>query len=191
MFFEDFKIESKISEETINKYKYKVPQQVLNIWEEHGTGTVLKGYLKIIEPNSLIEVLKESYIRSEDTIPLFATSMGDIIVWERDRYLKILNFRKLKVDVISAGFDYFLEDLKDKSFLDDELQWQPYLEAMDRYGEPKFEQCFGYTPLLGIAGMEKVENIKKVKMIEHIFFNNKNNGTNCVKNKIIKNHYMG
>nr|WP_233504779.1 T6SS immunity protein Tdi1 domain-containing protein [Parageobacillus thermoglucosidasius] len=100
---------------------------------------------------------------------MFATSMGDIIVWEKGRYLNLLNFRKNEVHVISAGFDFFFEDLNDEAFLDEELNWFPYPEAVKRYGEPKFDECFGYVPLLGLGGLEKVENMKKVKLIEHIY----------------------
>ncbi|MBT2672657.1 DUF1851 domain-containing protein [Streptomyces sp. ISL-14] len=97
--------------------------------------------------------------------------MGDIIVWEKGRYLNLLNFRKGNVNVISAGFDFFLDDLNDNSFIVEELEWNPYPEAVDKYGEPDFDECFGfgYTPLLGLGGPEKVENLKKVKLIEHIY----------------------
>ena len=94
--------------------------------------------------------------------------MGDIIVWEKSRYLNLLNFRKGKVNVISAGFDFFLEDLNDKSFIEEELEWDPYPTATKEYGEPDFDECFGYVPLLGLGGSEKVENLKKVKIVEHI-----------------------
>lgn len=167
--FKEYKFESEISEEVINKYESKVPDQVLGIWKEYGAGTILNGYLKIIDPNNLSELMEEVYTRSEDAIPLFVTSMGDIIVWEKRRYLNILNFRKNRVEVISAGFDFFLDDLNDQSFIDEELDWEPYPKAVEKYGELAFDECFGYTPLLGLGGPEKVDNLKKVKFVEHIY----------------------
>ncbi len=35
-------------------------------------------------------------------------------------------------------------------------------------GELEFDESFGYTPLLGIGGSEKIENLEKVKTKEHI-----------------------
>lgn len=164
-----YKVESIIPKETVQNYTNKIPKQVLNIWEKDGAGTILNGYLKIINPDDLTELMQEVYTRSQDAIPLFVTSMGDIIVWEKNRYLNLLNFRKNKVDVISAGFDFFLEDLGDTEFLDEELDWQPYPLAVREYGEPTFDECFGYVPILGLGGPEKVENLKKVKWMEHIY----------------------
>ncbi|MFJ7509399.1 T6SS immunity protein Tdi1 domain-containing protein [Peribacillus simplex] len=158
-----------MDKEVIDKYKEKIPEQITEIWRQYGFGSILKGYLKLVNPDVFEELLKDVYIRREDAIPLFATSMGDIIVWEKGRYLNLLNFRKGNVNVISAGFDFFLDDLNDNSFIVEELEWKPYPEAVDKYGEPDFDECFGYTPLLGLGGPEKVENLKKVKLIEHIY----------------------
>ena len=167
--FNDFVLNEEVSEDIIKSYKGKVPDEVLEIWENCGFGSILNGYLKIINPNEFQQHLKDIYARNEDAIALFATSMGDIIVWEKNRYLNLLNFRRKSVSVISAGFDFFLEDLDDESFLDEELDWQPYSEAVNKYGQPAFNECFGYVPLLGLGGPEKVENLSKVKLVEHIY----------------------
>lgn len=45
---------------------------------------------------------------------------------------------------------------------------EPYPKAYSKYGIPNYDECFGYTPLLGLGGSEKVENLKKVKIREHI-----------------------
>ncbi|WP_433745904.1 T6SS immunity protein Tdi1 domain-containing protein [Falsibacillus pallidus] len=167
--FDDFKIDEKVSDLIIEKYTGQIPSEVIDIWRKFGFGSVLQGYLKIINPDKLEELLEEVYTRFQEAIPLFVTSMGDIIVWEKGRYLNLLNFRRNDVSVISAGFDFFLEDLNDEDFLIDELKWVPYSSAVEKYGEPNFDECFGYVPLLGLGGSERVENLQKVKWIEHIY----------------------
>jgi hypothetical protein len=166
--FQEFKLEEKIPKDVIEKYIGRIPEQLIDVWKQYGCGSILNGYLKIINPDSITEILEDAYTRNNEAIPLFVTSMGDIIVWEKSRYLNLLNFRKGKVNVISAGFDFFLEDLNDKSFIEEELEWDPYPTAIKEYGEPDFDKCFGYVPLLGLGGSEKVENLKKVKTVEHI-----------------------
>ncbi len=94
--------------------------------------------------------------------------MGDILVWE-DGYLIELNFRKQQVNVVAKNFKFFFEDLNDDYYLDEALDWSPYPKAIEKYGEPAFDECFGYVPLLGLGGTEKVENLKKAKFIEHIY----------------------
>jgi hypothetical protein len=111
--------------------------------------------------------LKECYVRSDKAIPLFVTGMGDILVWE-DNYLMALNFRRSDVEVVAKNFDLFIKNLQEKRFLDKELDWLPYPEAAEQYGLPAYDECFGYVPLLSLGGAEKVEKLKKVKLIEHI-----------------------
>lgn len=167
--FQDFILEERVSQEVINKYDGKIPEQLLEIWKNYGFGSILNGYLKIINPKTMQLILEDVYTRNQDSIPLFTTSMGDIIVWEKGRYLNILNFRKKVVSVISAGFDFFLEDLNDESFLDKELNYHPYPKVVEKYGRPAYDECFGFVPLLGLGGEEKIQNLKKVKLNEHVY----------------------
>lgn len=60
--------------------------------------------------------------------------------------------------------------MKDDYFLEKVLDWMPYKQAIHRYGSLEIDECFGYTPLLPLGGSEKVENLQKVKLIEHVYF---------------------
>ncbi len=167
--FEDFLLKEKVPEDVIANYTGKIPEAILEIWKQYGFGSILGGYLKFINPDEFQPILKDVYVRNQDSIALFTTSMGDIIVWEDNKYLILLNFRKGKMKGISSGFKYFFSDLEDKSFLEENLDWNPYPEAIKKYGQPEFNECFGYVPLLGLGGPEKVENLRKVKLVEHIY----------------------
>lgn len=78
----------------------------------------------------------------------------------------LIKYRKSKLKGLS--FKYFFSDLEDKEFVEEELDSSQYFLAVKKYGTLKFDECFGYTPLLGLGGFEKVENLKKVKLKEHI-----------------------
>lgn len=109
-------LEEKASDAVIENYKGLIPTEITDIWSEYGFGSILNGYLKIINPDDFKGILVDLYVRHEDSIPLFTTSMGDLIVWEKGRYLNLLNYRKGTVNVIAAGFDFFFEDINDESF---------------------------------------------------------------------------
>ena len=166
--FKGFKKHEVANDDTILKYKDKLPSELIEVWKEYGFGSMLNSYLKVINPDMYLDILEECYLRSEQVIPIFTTAMGDLIVWEKEKYVNLLNFRKGYVTVVSSGFEFFFDDLNDADYMNDELQWQPYQEAVEKYGEPSYEECFGYTPLLGLGGAEKVQNLKKVKLREHI-----------------------
>ncbi len=167
--FKDFKKYGNIPDDIMLKYKDKVPTELLEVWGKYGLGSLINSYLKLINPDDYLELLEGCYLRSSEAVPIFTTSMGDIIVWEKERYVNLLSFRKGYVSVISSGFEFFFDDLNDINFINDELNWQPYTEAIKKNGEPTYGECFGYIPILGIGGVEKVENLKKVKLREHIY----------------------
>jgi len=94
--------------------------------------------------------------------------MGDIVTWEENRYLRLVKFRRGNFRIISAGFDFFFSDLMDEGFCDRHLDWEQYLEVIKLQEIPAYDECFGYVPLLGLGGTEKVENLQKVRIKEHI-----------------------
>lgn len=158
---------SDVEDRIINKYKGKVPQEIIDFWEKYGFGSFLGGYLKSVNPEVFEEVLKEGSQRFQDGIVLFATGMGDLIIWSNN-YVRVLNYRYGRIDTIMAGFDFFFDDLNDIGFREKDLKWAPYEEAVNLLGTTEYDECFGYVPLLGLGGSEKVENLEKVKLIEHI-----------------------
>lgn len=164
----DFILKEKTPISIIEQYRNQVPAQVVEVWETFGFGSINNGYLRVINPDTCSEILKDTYKRYQMAIPLFTTAMGDILVWE-DQYLLLLNYRKHEVNVVAKNFKFFLNDIFDDYYLKDAMDWLPYSDAMKKYGIPDFEECFGYVPLLGSGGTEKVENLKKVKLTEHIY----------------------
>ena len=69
---------------------------------------------------------------------------------------------------MTSGFDFFLEDLQDEVFNDDYFDVSMYNDAIKIWGNIEFDECFGYVPLLGLGGSEKVQNLKKIKIKEYI-----------------------
>lgn len=67
-----------------------------------------------------------------------------------------------------SGLELFITLLKDNGFTKRFFTQDLYGEAVNKYGKLAYDECFGYVPLLALGGKESVENIKKVKMKEHI-----------------------
>ncbi|MBZ5753861.1 MULTISPECIES: T6SS immunity protein Tdi1 domain-containing protein [Metabacillus] len=170
--YSDFKKISKVEESTINKYKEHLPKELIEAWRIYGYGTFMNGYLKVINPDDFSSLVSDTYLRNKGTIPIFTTSMGDIILFEKDEnqesYIVMINYRKSKTKVLASKYSLFIRFLEEEAFKQRALEWLPYPEAIEKFKEPEYEECFGYTPLLGLGGAEKVENLKKVKLKEHI-----------------------
>ncbi|CAM4030855.1 DUF1851 domain-containing protein [Listeria booriae] len=164
--FSDFKAVESASQEIIREYEDSLPKEIIDIWRLHGFGSFFNGYIKVVNPNDYRQVLEESYFRNDVAIPIFTTGLGDIITWEENKYLMLIKYRKSQLKGIS--FKYFFSDLEDEEFVEEELDSTQYFSAVEKHGSLKQEECFGYTPLLGLGGAEKVDNLKKVKLKEHI-----------------------
>jgi len=164
----DFSTIQKVSDNLISKYNGKVPNEILDLWKEFGFGTFMDDYIKVVNPDDFEEILQETSKRYKDAIVLFSTSLGDLIVWS-DNYVRLVSYRYGTVKTILFSFDFFFNNIRDEDFRNEDLEWQPYQKAIEKYGKPAYNECFGYVPLLGIGGEEKVENLDKVKLVEHIY----------------------
>ena len=170
--FPDYAILERPSSELIARYRDQLPPEVLSVWEQYGFGTFCDGYLKVVNPDDYAELLADTYQLTSSPVPplalvLFATAMGDLLIWE-DGYLSIIDYRHGVTDVLSQGTDFFFGDLAASNMLVKDLQWLPYPAAREKFGEPAFDECFGYVPLLALGGPETVEHLEKVKLREHI-----------------------
>jgi len=166
--FNDFQLLEKVSNNVIEKYREKVGDSIVEIWERYGFGSTFNGYLKIINPECVQELLNETYIMPFDEIPVFVTGMGDIIACDSRGNFVIIDYRHQRIKVLwtdkEIWWDYFLDDFYKEKY----WKWDPYFEAVKKYGEPEYDECFGYEPLLSLGGKESINNLKKVKYEVHI-----------------------
>ncbi|MBB6716820.1 T6SS immunity protein Tdi1 domain-containing protein [Clostridium gasigenes] len=166
--FKKYEITSKVNNQTIEEYKEIVPAELLSVWREYGFGCMLDGYLKVINPDEYRPIIEMSYFRADVSVPILITAFGDIITWEENKYIGIIRYKKGSFQIISSGFKYFFNDLQDDYFIEKYLEIDRYNEATKNIGLLQYDECFGYVPLLGLGGSEKVENLKRVKIKEHI-----------------------
>lgn len=167
--FEGFVLNQKVPEEIIQKYKGIIPDEMIEVWNEYGFGMTADGYLKVINPDEYYEELINifSYV-NDDIVPVFITGMGDIIAYNNHGYLLYVNVRYQASDIIGKKFELTMKRMKTEDFRNHVLSWSPYKEAVERYGSLKYEECFGYEPLLSLGGGEGVENLRKVNLKVHL-----------------------
>ena len=166
--FDSFEKERNAEHELCIKYSSILPQDLVNVWQKYGFGSLMDGYLRIINPDEYKPLLDDSYGLSSTAIPIFVTAFADIVTWEKGRYIRIIKYKDGTFEGIAAGFNYFWGDLADGAFDASVFEIKQYKEAVRKWGLLQFDECFGYTPLLGLGGSRKVDNLRKVKIKEHI-----------------------
>jgi hypothetical protein len=166
--FKDFIPHQEFPENVINQYRGRVSDEIIEIWQQYGLGSFKNGFLKIINPEEYNDILAVAYAESSVAIPLFATGMGDIITWEDNRAFLLLNFGKKMLKGLANDMDVLLLSLGNNGFCEANLFWKHYPKAIETYGSLAYDECFGYVPLLGLGGYERVNNLQKVKIKEQI-----------------------
>lgn len=166
--FDSFIMNSEVDSSTIQKYGNKVPQELLNIWETKGYGSILNGYLRIIDPDKYMSIIQKYYFKGKESIPILSTSFGDIIVWQENKYISIVNFKNHSYNIISSGFKYFWHDLTDSAFRKDFFDEELHEEVVQQVGIANYNQIYGFFPLLPISNDNNISNIKIVNTVEHL-----------------------
>src|SRR4028119_2363024 len=95
--FPSYTIVEKPTPELIAQYRDLVPGELVEVWEQYGFGTFCDGYLKIVNPDDYTDLLADTYQLTSTATPtrpvvLFATAMGDLLVWELG-YLSLVDYR--------------------------------------------------------------------------------------------------
>ena len=140
---------------------------LLNAWQKYGFGSLPNGYLKMINPDEYQGPLHDSCVLSSTAVPIFVTAFADIPTWEKAGLSALSSTKTACLRGVAAGFDLFWGDLADGIF-DTAFEIPNYKAAVKKWGQLQFDECFGYTPLLGLGGNRKVDNLRKVKIKEHI-----------------------
>ena len=179
--FKDFELHSAVDKSIIDKYTNVLPNALITIWKEYGFGCFAKGFLRTINPDEYQELLKETYANEPSPIPILTTALGDIITWNIEgvgdnefNFVGIVCYRDSQDGVLGLilkpNDDYFFtHELTDSSIYEDDLFWDAYIEAVKVHRAiPKYDECYGYVPLLGLGGSESVENMRIVKIKEYI-----------------------
>jgi hypothetical protein len=165
---DNFQFELAPGNELVEKYSSLLPEKLISFWQEHGFGTIADGYLKVVNPDDYEPSLREIYSPVyKNPVVMFITGLSDLIIWENN-YTILLDLRHGTSKVLESGFKYFFEDIYDADYINDDLEGANYFSAQKQSGLIAFDECYGYVPLLGLGGPEKANNLKKVKIKEHI-----------------------
>jgi len=172
-FFDKYPNFARVSQPTEGdaaRYKDSLPIGLIELWYEHGYGIYMDGYLRIVHPAEYTQILSTTYAGYTDThIPFATTALGDLLVWVEDA-VKLINYRYGVSSIVSSSKieRLFESRLLSENYLDKYFGWSNYLPAKERLGAPEYDECFAYEPILAAGGFEKIENLSRVNMKEHL-----------------------
>ena len=66
---QDFQSYAKVNDNVINKFKNKIPENLLKIWQNYGLDTSMNGYIKVINPDDYQSIIDNTYFRIKTQFP--------------------------------------------------------------------------------------------------------------------------
>ncbi|SDJ01372.1 GAD-like domain-containing protein [Pseudomonas abietaniphila] len=168
-----------VPESSIERYRGKLPNQLLEYWAEHGWCGYGNGIFWIVNPQDY-EGVVASWIEGtkfgkRDTYHLIARgAFGDLYLWgEKTGFsLKITSVfsrcvihdleptpeqmdRKLQDFIVSRKVESNdLEDLFDR--------------ARNKFGTLRHDEMYGFVPALMLGGEPTLDHLEKLKAVEHL-----------------------
>ncbi|MBP1202859.1 hypothetical protein JOD97_000873 [Duganella sp. 1411] len=174
----------KIKAALLEKYKNVLPQAMLDFWSEVGWSGYANGIMWSTDPEefepALAAWLDGSNLLSRDKYTVIARSaFGKLFVWGKATGLTIIinplissittvepTLEAKKSD--SAISAFFLSKDKEDFDFDDQKDKPMFARAFKKLGPLKSDEMYAFEPALSIGGTAKIENLVKVKMIEHL-----------------------
>ena len=145
---EQFTCEKRVDADFVERFRGRVPEELMEYWILLGFGTVYKGFLKLINPEEYIDIVKKIYPKankeesSGEIIPFIITALGDIICCENKSTIKLINPYTGQDTILYVGFKYFFDALLDEYFFNRFLNIKLYKELINKFEEPGYTYCF-------------------------------------------------
>ncbi|MBD2793237.1 DUF1851 domain-containing protein [Xenorhabdus sp. 42] len=176
-----------VPNEAIEKWKGRLPDQLLHYWETEGWNSYQDGLFSIVNPDDYEDIvdmwLKDKPFESMDLYHVIGKSgFGDLCLCGEERgtnltiscafnaiyYNQKNAYVKNKQDAdldISTFFSSRAADLFD---LEDNDGIWIFAKAIEKYGPLSENEIFGFEPALVLGGKVSLENINKLDMFVHL-----------------------
>ncbi len=153
----------------LKRYAGILNNQLLELWQKAGFCGYDDGLWWFTTPGSLDEILKSFLPNMVDAVVLGRTAFGDLFIHTANNNISVFNTRIEELILTEEDFDFFLNVLLlNEDFKKDILDKNLFDMARNKLGSITHEECYGFIPPLKLGGTFLVENLEKVKLIEHL-----------------------
>ncbi|NHN95358.1 GAD-like domain-containing protein [Acetobacter thailandicus] len=175
-----------VPEKICEKYKGKLPNDLILFWQEYGIGTWLNGKFQFCIPSDYSGIVDILFSGDPDIIPekthiIGYSAFGDLLIWN-ERFqrcevsLPYLTMSIPKIDFNTFGTENFplstvVAGIKYPEYFyiepSDDQYPSLFEEAVDKIGEVTLDKCYGFFPALALGGSASVKHIQIVDARVH------------------------
>ncbi|VVN95498.1 hypothetical protein PS712_06085 [Pseudomonas fluorescens] len=164
---------------SIEHYKGKLPNQLLEYWAEHGWCGYGGGIFWIVNPQEYEGVvaswIEGTRFEEVDTYHLIARSaFGDLYLWgEKTGFsLKITSVLSRVVvknlEIINDDMDRELQAFLLSRNVDSNDYGDLFIPTKKKLGPLRHDEMYGFVPALMLGGPDTLDHLEKVKAVEHL-----------------------
>ncbi|WP_064791375.1 GAD-like domain-containing protein [Shewanella woodyi] len=179
--------------EDLNIFEDKLPARLLEYWQEYGFCGWGEGIFWTVNPDDYKDILTQWLSgtvfeqRELDGIDKYyvvgRSAFGKLYIWGETSGASldiVTNFsmifpsdqsEKLKTIGAEKLIEKFYSSKRKSNMEEQDLDEHPLFErAMAKLGPLEADEMYGFVPALAIGGAPKLENLQKVKVLEHLTF---------------------
>lgn len=129
----------------------------------------LDGYVRLLDIHQSEEITSicENAAIFEGGVAFATTAFADVFVWD-GQYIMLYKFKDGRVEVVSDGYDYFCDDMRDTETLESFYEIELYADVKKNVGDIHSDECYAFLPLLSLGGEKSANNAEKAKIKEHL-----------------------
>ena len=86
----------------------------------------------------------------------------------KNAFVALVKYKEEDGGILIKNFKHFLRFVGDDYFVGKYFELPLFNQAVAKYGELAFDECFGFVPLLPLGGRKDVDHMDKVKILEHL-----------------------
>ena len=172
---------------SIERYRGKLPDQLLSYWEEHGWCGYADGLFWTVNPQDYEPALEawigDTQFMEQDAYHLIGRSaFGQLYFWgeKTGDSLTIMPWNALAFPSTGAekyisngkaddAMRWFFGGLQREDFeLEDDEERPLFTSALKKLGRLKHDEMYGFVPALALGGASTLDHLQKVKAVEHL-----------------------
>lgn len=162
---------------SIERYRGKLPEQLLKYWEEYGWCGYADGLFWTVNPQDYEPVLEawigETSFMEQDAYHIIARgAFGHLYFWGEKTGHTL---------TISSLGSFAMPRAPSTASLDRKAQWffgmmkrarndfgDYFAPALKKFGRLKADEMYGFVPAIALGGPSEFEHLEKLKIVEHL-----------------------
>lgn len=186
----------RMSSQQTASYRHIVPDGLCKFWQDYGLGSFKDGRFRLSDPDVMKPVSNAVFsgdpmFLPDDIVIIGYTGFGDLLCWHpnlRTVTVDVNDFRVANPGNPNASRLPGLEDVRVSDDFEIGHQIENYLKyddfttvfdaegeelfplAMQRLGSLAPGEIYGFVPALNFGGEPKIENVRRLGVIEHLLF---------------------